>query len=126
MRLLLDTHVFIWWVENNRALGSKAKLAINKAQDVYVSHASGWEYAIKKSLGRLDIKTDFEMAIDDEGFKQLPIEYHHIRAVGSMVNFHGDPFDRMMLAQSIVEDLMLITADKKMLQYPAKLIDATS
>jgi PIN domain nuclease of toxin-antitoxin system len=124
MKLLLDTHVFIWWIGNAAALGEKTRLAISKAQKVFVSHASGWEFAIKKSLGKLDLSVDFETAIDSEKFEKLPIDYHHIKAISDMKNFHGDPFDRMLLAQSLVEDLLLVTADRKMLKYPAKLMDA--
>jgi PIN domain nuclease of toxin-antitoxin system len=124
MRLLLDTHVVLWWLVNSKSLGSKAKQSIAQADQVYVSLASAWEFFIKKALGKLDLDRDFEAAIDSAHFSKLPMTFKHARAIGEIQKHHKDPFDRMLIAQAMIENLVLVTADKKLSSYPVTILDA--
>ena len=125
MRLLLDTHVFLWWVQNARKLGPKARQSIEQAESVHVSIVSAWEFAVKKALGKLDLDADFEQAIDMEGFGKLDITFDQARLVGKMQPVHGDPFDRMLVAQAITEGLAFVTVDRRLSQYPVKIIEGS-
>lgn len=120
MRILLDTHVFIWAVTDSRRLGKEARQVIRDATEVFVSAASIWEIAIKSALGK--IKADPEemaRAIGASGFLELPITAAHAAQVARLPlpNDHKDPFDRLLVAQSIVEPLVLLTADPKVAAY---------
>ncbi len=120
MRILLDTHVFIWAVTDSRRLGKEARQVMRDATEVFVSAASIWEIAIKSALGK--IKADPEemaRAIVASGFIELPIAAAHATQVVRLplVNDHKDPFARLLVAQSIVEPLVLLTADPKVAAY---------
>ena len=123
MRLLLDTHVFLWWVKNEKKLGPKARQSIQESEDVMVSIISAWEFAVKKALGKLELGADFEEAIDAEGFSKLNITFNQARMIGKMQPHHGDPFDRMLVAQAIAEGLVFVTVDRRLSNYPVKIID---
>jgi PIN domain nuclease of toxin-antitoxin system len=119
VRLLLDTHVLLWWLSGDRKLPKNARDVIaNPDNEVLVSSASAWEISIKAALGRLDIELDdLEEAIVKNGFRSLPIGLRHALTVGRLPNIHRDPFDRMLVAQASVEELRLLTHDRVFERY---------
>ena len=123
MRLLLDTHVLIWWDEGAR-LSPPARTAIEEAQQVYVSAVSGWEIAIKTALGRLRPSRSVADATADSGFEELPLRLRHAEALERLLLHHRDPFDRMLAAQALSDDLVLVTRDGAFAAYGLKLIKA--
>ena len=110
MRLLLDTHVLIWWDEDRR-LSAKARRAIHDADEVFVSAASAWEVAIKVALGRRRPSRTVGDAAADSGFTELPVTFQHASRVAFLPLHHRDPFDRLLAAQAEVEGLTLVTRD---------------
>jgi PIN domain nuclease of toxin-antitoxin system len=98
-RLLLDTHVFIWWRVNSPLLGWEARAAIASADLVFVSVASAWEAAIKTALGKLRLPESFEAGVLASRFQRLPIAFPHAEAVASLPHHHSDPFNRMLVVQ---------------------------
>ena len=119
MRLLLDTHVLLWWLSDDRKLAKNARdIIADSNNDVLVSSASLWEVAIKASLGRLEIELDdLENAIVRNGFRPLPIGFRHAVTVGRLPAIHRDPFDRMLVAQARVEELRLVSHDRVFERY---------
>lgn len=118
MRLLLDTHVFLWVVTDNRKLKAAARKAIAAADAVYVSAASIWEIAIKVRLGKIDADPQqLADAIEPSGFFQLPVNAHHAAHVATLPEHHHDPFDRLLVAQALTEPLVLLTADAALSRY---------
>ena len=123
MRLLLDTHTLIWW-DVGAGLKRTAQRAIREADQVYVSAASGWEIAIKASLGRLRTKRGVAEAVIESGFEELPVRLHHAAALARLPWHHRDPFDRMLVAQALVEGLTLVTRDRAFRPYGVGVIPA--
>ena len=123
MRLLLDTHLVIWWQMNHPRLPSVVtKLVRKEAEAVFVSRASLWEMAIKVSLGRLKVDlAKFSAGLEKQGFQWLDIRNDHLLAVARLPAFddHRDPFDRLLVAQSLAEPLLLLTADAALTRYGA-------
>jgi len=117
VRLLLDTHVWLWWQADDRRLAKAARAAVAGAAEVYVSAASAWEMAIKSALGKLDAPEDVASAVDAGGFRELPIHFRHIAALRTLPNHHRDPFDRLLIAQAQVDELTLVTADPALPPY---------
>ena len=117
MPLLLDTHVFLWWREANDRLGPAIIDAVAGADYVLVSAASAWEVAIKVALEKLRIPEPFDRGVVDSGFEQLPITFAHASAVTALAPHHRDPFDRMLIAQSMVERLTIVTHDRRFEPY---------
>ncbi len=118
MRLLLDTHVFLWAVADSRKLGAAARRLIEEADEVSVSAASIWEIAIKSRLGKLAGDAEsLAAAIDDSGFAELPVTGRHAAAVARLPLHHADPFDRLLVAQALTEPLILVTVDKTLARY---------
>ena len=124
MRLLLDTHVVLWWRANDPKLGKEARRAIERADLALVSAASAWEVAIKMALGRLRIPDDFEGGVESSGFGKLPVTFTHAAAAGRLPAHHADPFDRMLVAQARTEKLTLVTRDRRLAQYEVDLLVA--
>ena len=125
MNLLLDTHVLLWWLSDDSALGTEARAAIaNPETEVFVSAASAWEIAIKVGLGKLDAPDDLEAALVANSFQPLPIEVAHALAADRLPEHHRDPFDRMLIAQAMVEGLTLVTHDRAFGAYEVALLDA--
>ena len=118
MRLLLDTHIFIWSVTASRRLSASARNYLASAHAVYVSAASIWEIAIKARLGKIegDVQA-FADAIEPSGFLPLPVTPAHAAAVARLPLHHSDPFDRLLLAQAFGEPLRLVTADQALMAY---------
>jgi PIN domain nuclease of toxin-antitoxin system len=123
VRILLDTHVVIWWDEGKR-LSREADRAIRTAEQVYVSAVSQWEIAIKTTLGRLKPRRTLEEAIEDSGFEELPVRVRHGVALSAVPLLHRDPFDRMLVAQATAEGLTLVTRDSVFDKYDVTVIEA--
>jgi len=114
VRLLLDTHAFVWWIAGNAALSTAAHAAIDDpANAVLVSAASAWEIATKHRIGKLssaaELAADIAGAIAAQGFTELPITIRHAQLAGTLPGPHRDPFDRMLMAQSILEGATLVS-----------------
>ena len=122
MRILLDTHVLLWWLLDEAALSPAARAAIaDEANDTFVSAASAWEIAIKYKTGKLPsaapLMADLEKAILDGGFTGIPITLRHGELAGSLPLHHKDPFDRMLIAQALAESLTLISNERLFDRY---------
>lgn len=122
MRLLLDTHVVLWWRQNSRRLRGDIGRVIAAAPEVYVSAASAWEVIIKSALGRLTLEDPFEQHVLAGGFEPLAITFAHAAEVGRLPSLHADPFDRMLVAQARVEDLTLVTHDGTLARYDVRTV----
>ncbi len=118
MRLLLDTHALLWWLTDDPRLRPDAKEAVaDEKSHVAVSAASAWEIAIKARLGRLQGRSELEEQLRDEGFEALPISVAHAIHAGGLPLHHDDPFDRMLVAQSRLEGLTIVTRDPRIARY---------
>ncbi|CAN5212297.1 type II toxin-antitoxin system VapC family toxin [soil metagenome] len=118
MRLLLDTHVLIWAVADPARLpGPVAEEIADPATDVLVSTASAWEIAIKTGLGRLAFQPVDAALLDRFGFRHHPIGLRHTAALAALPDHHGDPFDRILVAQAVVDDLALVSDDRALGDY---------
>lgn len=117
MRLLLDTHVFLWWAEDSRQIKVDARRRISQAEEVFVSAASAWEASIKAALGKLRLPGPMVEAVLASGFSPLPIDFAHAEAVRVLPPIHTDPFDRMLVAQAQVEGLHLVSRDSTLREY---------
>ena len=118
MRLLLDTHVFLWAVAGSSSLKPATRRLIESADQVYVSVASIWEVAIKARLGKIDADpAALVAAIADSGFIELPVTASHAAGVAALPSLHNDPFDRLLLAQALAEPLRLLTAEATLAKY---------
>jgi PIN domain nuclease of toxin-antitoxin system len=118
MRVLLDTHVFLWAVSASPRLKIEARRLIEAAEVVYVSAASIWEIAIKRRLGRISVDPEeLVAAITESGFTELPVVAAHAARVAGLDLIHNDPFDRLLVAQALVEPVRLLTADAPLRQY---------
>ncbi|MBI5278937.1 MAG: type II toxin-antitoxin system VapC family toxin [Burkholderiales bacterium] len=118
MRLLLDTHVFLWAVAGSSQLKPATRRLIEAADEVHVSAASIWEVAIKARLGKIQADPDdLAQAITASGFLELPIKASHAAGVARLPPHHHDPFDRLLVAQALAEPLRLLTADETLAQY---------
>jgi len=117
MRLLLDTHVLLWWLTQHQALANDIKKLIRDTPDVYVSVATSWELAIKQNLGKLSGPDDLLERVESAGFTHLAINFTHAVTAGRLPLIHRDPFDRMLVAQARCEGLTLVTHDSDVQKY---------
>ena len=122
MRLLLDTYTILWWFAGNSRLTSKTQHAItDPSNDKFISAASAWEIATKYRIGKLpdaeDLVEDFRIQVNAQGFIELPITLEHALRAGSLPGPHGDPFDRMLMAQAISDDLVLVSNETAFDRY---------
>lgn len=118
MRVLLDTHVFLWAVADSPLLRPEARRLIESAEVAYVSSASIWEIAIKARLGKINADaTALVEAIEASGFVELPVTAAHAAGVAQLPLRHGDPFDRLLIAQAMATPLRLLTADSQLTRY---------
>ncbi len=125
MNLLLDTHVLLWWLDDNPTLSEKAKTKIADGNNlVLISAAVIWEIRIKQALGKLEIPSNFRQVLDHQPFKMLAITAEHAHTVGDLPAHHRDPFDRMLIAQVKVERLTFVTRDSIGEQYKIPIIKA--
>lgn len=121
MRVLLDTHVLIWWLEGSAKLSKRASaLLSNPGNTILVSAATGWELAIKLNLGKIDVSfpvADMSRELGQEGFAELPIGMDDAVRAGLLPLHHRDPFDRLLVAQAQVLNLPILSADKLLDHY---------
>lgn len=121
---LMDTCAYLWFLENSDELSSKSKNAMKKSENLYLSVASLWEIAIKKSIHKLTIEksiTDIEKICYDLKITILPIKSQYLERIQQLPMIHSDPFDRLIIATALEEDLSLITHDAKIMQYNVKI-----
>ena len=124
-RILLDTHVLLWWLDNNPRLGVITKKYISDPRNiVYVSAVTNWEISIKKSLGKLTAPDDMDSIVEDKGFTKLSVTNFHGDLAGTLPKHHNDPFDRMLIAQAQTEWVEVITKDEFFPLYSIKIINA--
>jgi PIN domain nuclease of toxin-antitoxin system len=125
VRLLLDTHVAIWFFEDPALLTEEARVAIEDSGNAsFLSAASVWEWAVKNALGKISMSITLDAGASRAGFEELPVTWAHGRAAATLPAMHGDPFDRMLVAQAIAEDLVLVTRDRLVAQYPVATMPA--
>lgn len=125
LKILLDTHVALWWINDPAQLDDDARKAIaNGANDVLLSAASVWEAAIKVAAGRLETPTALDDAVQDAGIGELPIRWRHARRAAALPTLHRDPFDRMLVGQALEEGLVLMTRDPLVRQYAVSTLTA--
>lgn len=118
MKYLLDTHILIWWAEDNKKLKSQHKEIIADPENmIFVSVVSVWEVIIKTKLKKIRLKTSVDKIIERYDFNVIDIKMEHILALNKLKDYHKDPFDRLLIVQSKVEDLTLLTDDKLINQY---------
>lgn len=121
MNLLLDSHAFLWWIHGGQEIGATAREAVaDPASVVFVSAASVWELSIKRAIGKLEAPGVFEDELEAHGFRPLPISVAHAERAGGLPLHHKDPFDRMLVAQAQIEDLVLVTRDPAIGAYEVR------
>jgi PIN domain nuclease of toxin-antitoxin system len=119
VRILLDTHIFVWWLANDRKLPKAADaLILDPDNEIHVSAASIWEIAIKQALGQIQVAPSLLVAsIPDSGFCELPVTARHAIETGTLPPHHRDPFDRLLVAQSRAEPMYLLSHDRQLAVY---------
>lgn len=125
MRLLLDTHAFLWWIADDERLSARAReLIADGGNEVFLSAASGWEMVVKASLGRLTLDEAIEgflpRQLEANAVQVLPVHLRHALALVELPALHRDPFDRMLVSQALVEELTLVSGDDQVARYPVK------
>ena len=127
MRVLVDTHVFLWWVEGDRALPARARAALaDQENECLISLVTAWELAIKAGLGKLKLALPVKRYVVEHvaanGFRMLDLQMAHVGRVETLDPHHGDPFDRLLIAQALEEKLPVVTADPVFRKYGVKRI----
>lgn len=127
MTLLLDSHVFVWWVAEKYKLSQAALTHLSDStNDFFLSVASVWELQIKIQLGKFEFKDTLENIVAEQcrinGLKILPVELSHALAIGNLPKHHKDPFDRLLIAQAIVEKMTLVSSDKQFSSYEVNVL----
>jgi PIN domain nuclease of toxin-antitoxin system len=125
VRVLLDTHALLWWLDGDRRLPARVRRLVgDETNEVFVSAASAWEITTKARLGKLsgaiDVADDVPGAVASQGFQPLPISLRHAQRAGTFTNPHRDPFDRMLVAQAQLEHLALVTNDPTLESFDLK------
>lgn len=122
---LLDTHVLLWWISDDDRLGKQTREIIGNGKNaIFISAATTWEISIKRSLGKIQAPENMDAIVDEERFIRLPISLAHGDMAGRLPVIHRDPFDRMLVAQSIFENLILITSDTQIMAYEVRTMKA--
>ncbi|MEE9328394.1 MAG: type II toxin-antitoxin system VapC family toxin [Cocleimonas sp.] len=123
MNYLLDTHTFIWWLENSKKLSKPVRNIIGNSDNrIFVSHASQWEIAIKVAIDRLAFPVKkLEDTVEENGFELLALNTQHIMQTVKLPMHHRDPFDRLLIAQAQIETLILLSKDQWFDHYDVKL-----
>ena len=124
MKLLLDTHALIWFLAGDARMSDGARVAIESAERVYVSSATIWEIAMKVARGRLTVPRDLTDRLLGLGMLPMAIEWEHARVAAGLPTHHQDPFDRVLVAQAIVERLTIVTRDQDIARYPVPIVAA--
>jgi PIN domain nuclease of toxin-antitoxin system len=121
VKLLLDTHALLWALSAPRSLAPKLRERLERAETtVLVSVVSAWEIEIKRAIGKLDAPDDLVQQMSRHRFLELPIHLRHVACLRRLPPHHRDPFDRMLVAQALADDLTLVTRDRRILAYPVK------
>lgn len=124
MRLLLDSHVALWWLADAAELGPRTRATVSEADRVYFSAVTPWELGIKRALGKLDLPDGLIDALVTSGFEPLAISAAHGEAAAALPAHHRDPFDRMLVAQAQMETLVIVSADGSLDDYDIERLDA--
>jgi PIN domain nuclease of toxin-antitoxin system len=125
VNLLLDTHVLLWWLNDDPTLSEKSRTAIADAKNlVFISAVSVWEIRIKEALNKLKIPANFKSILAEQPFDLLDITHEHAHAIKDLPAYHNDPFDRMLVAQAKVEGLILATRDVHLKRYRVPILAA--
>lgn len=125
MRLLLDTHVLLWWLADDATLAPSLKELISRSDvAVWISAATAWELSIKQALGKLTLPGSLADALVESQFEPLAITLAHGLRAGALPRHHDDPFDRMLIAQAQIENLTLVTRDEHASRYEVSLLRA--
>ena len=123
MKYLLDTHVLIWFAEDNKKLSKDFKDIIsNQNNIIFVSVASVWETVIKLQLKKMKLKSSIREIIKEYEFEIVNIKMEHVLELQKLPNIHKDPFDRLLISQAIVENMTLVSADTKFPKYQVNLL----
>jgi len=123
MRLLLDTCVVLWWLDDDKRIGTKARsLIADPGNDILISVASLWEIVVKLRIGKLEADIEaIETALLRDGFERLNITQIHLAALAHLPQHHRDPFDHLLIAQTLAEDAIMVSQDQRMRLYPVRL-----
>lgn len=125
MRLLLDTHTFLWWLSDWDRIAEPARKAIaDPKNEVFVSAVSGWEIGIKKAKGRLAAPDKLVAIVEEKRFEHLPLTFAHAERAAALPPRHRDPFDRMLVAQAQAEGMTLVTRDSRIPLYDVRTMPA--
>ena len=125
MRLLLDTHVLLWSLTEPHKLSRRTRDALEDARnEVLASSVSAWEIAVKRALGKLKAPVNLEAAVQKQDFIPLNLTFLHAEQAGALPQHHGDPFDRMLIAQAQAEGLILVTRDARIQLYGIRTMSA--
>ena len=123
MKLLLDTHILLWWLTQDQKLSQTETDIITDPDNlIFISAATAWEIAVKKMIGKLEAPDDLPAALAANNFLELPITIDHSQKLYQLPLHHHDPFDRIMISQAMSEDLILMTRDTKIALYEIKII----
>lgn len=127
MRALLDTHAFLWWISDDHRLSDRAREIIGDGRnELFFSAASGWEISIKVGLGRLEVPDKLERFIGDQLFRNaitaLPIYLSHALHTRTLPDHHRDPFDRILIAQALLEEMPLLSTDPQIARYSVEVV----
>lgn len=123
-RLLLDTHVLLWWAQDSDDLSDDLKERIDTELEVYVSAATLWELSIKAAAGKIELPGDLADWVERSGLRALSIDTTHAVLAGLLPMIHRDPFDRMLIAQAVAEKLTLVTRDRFIHRYDVRVLEA--
>ena len=126
MRILLDSHVALWWLDDSAAMGSQCRELISHADEAFISAVTPWELGMKRALGKLTMPEGLVDELESEGFVSLSITAAHAERAPALPPHHRDPFDRMLVAQAQLETLVLVTADETLAGYDVERFDARS
>ncbi len=125
MNLLLDTHTVLWWLSDDPALSETARAAIADPENtVFLSAVVVWEIRVKQSIGKLDLPDDFGEVLDAQRFAELAVTVDHAHTIAELPAAHRDPFDRMLVAQAMVEHMAIVTRDRSIADYDVEVIVA--
>jgi PIN domain nuclease of toxin-antitoxin system len=126
VRVLVDSHVALWWLDDSTEMGPQCRELIEQADETFFSAVTPWELGIKQALGKLTMPEGLVEVLEAGGFLSLPISVDHAERAPTLPPHHGDPFDRMLVAQAQLEALVLLTADRDIGRYEVELVDARS
>jgi len=123
VNILLDTHIVLWWLNDDpKLIDHHREIIANTDNLCYISAATIWKISIKVKLGKLKISDDYIDELQKEGFLELPVSWKHSNQVKELPLIHNDPFDRLLIAQAQVEELTLLSADKFTKQYDVRVL----